>query len=70
LSSTQAVAGAELRRQVSDGAWAIRRAWRACPGLLVRLFVSVMVRGLLPAGTALALKELIGGTQGVTVPGA
>ena len=38
--------------------------------LLVGLFVSMVVRGLLPAGTALALKELISGTQRVTVPGA
>lgn len=59
MSNTQAVVGTELRRQVSNGAWAIRRAWHACPGLLVGLFVSVVVRGLLPAGTALALKELI-----------
>lgn len=49
----------EMRRQFSNGGWALSRAWDESRGLLVGLGITMVVRGVLPALLALALKALI-----------
>ncbi|MEM7415333.1 MAG: ABC transporter ATP-binding protein [Gemmatimonadota bacterium] len=49
----------ELGAQLSNGAWALGRAWEESRMLLSGLAVSMLVRGLLPAALALTLKALI-----------